>query len=786
MHSPAASSPAVDPQGSPPKLLNARQDDYNAPPSLTPIEDYRTVGQDPLSSPPSSERRSLSYAEMAANPPTPSDGQRATMVTKPRSPTLPVSPHLTTLNDAEFPAAAREVEQSGGEWHVVANKKKSLRQMKFRKLKNKAQQPTKKTPDVGSNTITTATSEAATTDAAAHAATLEAAVHAAMPNATSEASSSEPRKRRRTATDLDDDDGPRMSDRQQDPATSSTNAQAKTNEPWQSNRSPVGANTADERDIAEAMNIDFAVATESSSDESTPRRSRKGKGEARTAAPLAKAPSYSPSISVLHGREETNGHMQFVYQGEEFLFPRPPSSSPIAMPVTPSPSRGRRSHTATPSRPAKGRRWADESDDEFTSPIPPSQTSSRQSDVSMFDTPLPAPQGSSRNRRRCKQRANRRRLSRLAQTARGASSSASASLASSDDEEVPFDVDSLDHDATVPPRSLWRKPQGDRPDWKARGMAPTQKDAWDVIDDTEPVVAVQIPNHGTEEPGLEERIAAITNAFARILHLPNVAIIPAYSIEGFHGPNKEPNWYLARGLNLLVCIALVRMGWLNSSFITLNFDFWRDSNPLLCGMWRLIHRFGAQSKEEYRRLIHRELLGPELYGIISVALTRDVARGGYWESHSHDEAFTKLLDSVDVDLIPARTVGNMTEMVVVLHIKPPTAHRKDWLRFCDALRKHGFGSQETGHPIAFIGRLWCGYCHSLGHTSPFCSVRSTIGWHDDQPQQPPAQAAPPPPPPNGGAPGGRGRGRGQRGGGTQRGRGGRARGIGGMGGHGYM
>ncbi|KAH9831462.1 uncharacterized protein C8Q71DRAFT_726939 [Rhodofomes roseus] len=660
MSSPVASSVVASLQATPTKSSTSRKDDHIEQHRSNAIENTTTVGQDPLSSsPPQSERRSPSYAEMAAKAPFPMRSLKSVTTyseniapePQPQSPTPPTNTTATVFDDSE---------PEGGEWKVAGKnkKKKAVSAMKFKKSKK---------------------------------------VVVETPSRTTPATSNESRKRRRTVHDLGNDDEPTVTAIQQEPSRK--------------------AGTSNE-----TMDIDFAIASEDDytdlpdllpvdDDDDDDDEEYNDNDDEHDQVTPTNAPSNTSSRSVLDGREERNGHMQFVYRGETFPFPIPPSSSPLnALPQTPPPhQRGRSSrsqHTgATQAAPVKGNLWAYDSDDALASPAPRSHKSSRLSDILMPDASPARPTSSQSRRRRPKKRANRRRLSNLARKARGASSSASASPTSSDDERIPFDAENLDPDVTVPPRSLWRKPQGDRPDWKARGMATTQKEAWDEIDETQAVVAIQIPNHGTEEPGLDERIAAMTNAFVRDLRIPNVAFIPAYSLEGFHGPNKEPHWYLARGMSLLICIALVRMGWLNSSTVTLNFDFWRDTNPLLCGMWRLIHRFGAQSKDEYLKLVRRELLSSELYCVMMHVIAKDVARGGFWEGFSPDEALNMILNSVDVDIIPARTVGNAVEPVAVLHVTPPTADRKDWLRFCDMLRKHGFGSSETGHPVAFTGRL---------------------------------------------------------------------------------
>ncbi|TFY54496.1 hypothetical protein EVJ58_g8830 [Rhodofomes roseus] len=461
------------------------------------------------------------------------------------------------------------------------------------------------------------------------------------------------------------------------------------------------------------------------------------------------------------------------------LFPLPPSSIPSSSPRTPVSHRHR--HPATPIAPARGHRWSEVSADIIVgddSPRSSLRTPSIQevemADATRPDTPVPT--SSSHTRRRI-----RRRLLRRERRERRATSVSSTSQSSTDDGPamplITFDVDALDPDYVVPLTGSWRRVQGDSSSWRGRGMAAAQRESWNDLDNTEAVLAVQIPFHGAEEPGVSMRIELMLEVFRRILLIPGTFILPGYSVTGFHGLNTEPFWYLARGIPLPTIVALVRLGWLNSSPITLNFEFWRDSNPHLCGMFRFIYRFGAQSKAEYENLVRRALLETDLYDTTYDVLTRDISRGGMWSGSTRIDALNAILESIDVDIIHCRVSANTTEPVAVIYVMPPTADRRDWLRFSSQLKCHHFGSSIAGHPEPFTSRVWCGYCHSLGHIAGACSVRRTIGWHEP-PLQTPQQAQQPPP--NNGANGrgrgrgngrGNGRGRGGNGGGNGRGRG---------------
>ncbi|TFY59016.1 hypothetical protein EVJ58_g6046 [Rhodofomes roseus] len=288
------------------------------------------------------------------------------------------------------------------------------------------------------------------------------------------------------------------------------------------------------------------------------------------------------------------------------LFPLPPLSIPSGAalsgsPRTPTPHTNRR--PATPALLARGHRWSvmsnDDSADGDDSPRPqstPSLPEVKMMDATHPDTPWP--QLSSHCRRHLRRS--------LHCHARHSASSASSSQSSDNIPEEPpvtFDIDVLDPDIIIPLTGSWRRVQGDNDAWKGRGMAAAQRKSWTALDRRKPVLAVQIPLHGSEEPGVSIRIEAMLDVFRRVLLIPHVFILPGYSAAGFHSMNTEPFWYLARGIPLPTIATLVHTGWLNSSMITLHFDFWCNTNLHLCTMFKLIYRFGAQSKAKYKELV---------------------------------------------------------------------------------------------------------------------------------------------------------------------------------------
>ncbi|TFY52922.1 hypothetical protein EVJ58_g9739 [Rhodofomes roseus] len=399
------------------------------------------------------------------------------------------------------------------------------------------------------------------------------------------------------------------------------------------------------------------------------------------------------------------------------LFPLPPSSIPIYTPKTPSPLNARNSHAATPTGPPR-HHWVDADSDEespYDSPSTSRKMASSPEVVMVEDTPPPRPAKPTSSSRRRQGKTNR------AKAAAEKVNAPSSSDSDHDNTGLPFDADSLDADIVLATEGSWRRVQGDPSVFHSKGMAPIQRSAWNEIDDNEPVLAIQIPNHGAKEPGTGERVASMSNFLRHRLRIPHHSITSSYSVTGFHGMNTEPFWYLVQGLSIYVILELVRLGYLNSPDLTLYFDFWRDYNPHLCATFRLIHRFGAQTKAEYEEVIRREFIDSDLYDKIFDILTRDIDRDGMWRNVTRVDALTQIIDSVEVDVFPYRTSGATSESVAVVYIKPPTADRRDWLNFCSIIRGHDFGSSATGSPEIYLGRIWCSYCHSLGHTAGRCT-----------------------------------------------------------------
>ncbi|TFY53907.1 hypothetical protein EVJ58_g9179 [Rhodofomes roseus] len=570
------------------------------------------------------------------------------------------------------------------------------------------------------------------------------------------------RKRRRVADDLGEENSPSTEARKQnvspilpdvlEPAISTPIPSASTPSDHFSSAGP-SKPRAGHSDSDSIHDISFAIASDSARVESL---------LARRSDSFPMLPSINLAASTHRGASAAISSKAPSRKGKgktkpplrlgDFLplFPLPPSSIPTSSPHTPSPSYLRRP-SATPVGPKRGHHWADISDsEEDAKPSRPSQRNSSPPEIVMADT-TPTP------------------------------SIARYSSIDSDPEELeipevlPFNVDDFEPDVVIPTVGTWRPSQGDSANWKERGMVVKQRLSWTRIAELQPTLGLQIAYHGSEEPGVEARITKMLDVFHNTLHAPNASIFSSYSATGFHGMNLEPYWYLVTNLSILIIIELVRIGWMNLTTITLNFAFWSDPNPHLCASFRLIHRFGAQTKDEYEHLIRREILESDLYEITFEVLSRDIERGGMWSGSRKADAIGEMLDSIDVDVVPFRVGTNATEPIAVIYMKPPTADRRDWLRFSSKMKCHGFGSDLTGHPEPFAGRIWCGYCHSLGHTPATCSVRQTLGWHDIPLQQVPNQL---PPPYNAGR-GGRGNG-GNGGRGTGRGRGvGRGRGGGG-------
>ncbi|KAH9839782.1 uncharacterized protein C8Q71DRAFT_855093 [Rhodofomes roseus] len=726
--------------------------------SLSPTTYHEMTSSSP------SARRSpgISYAAMAARSPSPrspANNEHATIAVAPQPP--PPSPQ----DDMEsFPPLAPPASQTnqGAGWTLVTNKKK----VAAWKGKGRETAARRRRASLSDDEPTVNLSPE-----------IELGV--------------EPRKRRRVADDTGSDADPMPTLRKQNPLpkrssppTSTTRRPPRQSSPtdfilhgkpvW--TKGPPSSKPAKAPVTNDNIDIDFAMASDSDPIEPL---LFPASGLSTSASP---APSYrqaGPSrIPRITAAKYTSRMAHVPTARTTSLFPLPPSSLPPGTPRTPAKASRPHRRSPSPSAPSRNRRrpkardTSSSTDDASSSPLyqprsPP--------EIEMADASQPVgPSHPTRNGMRHEQ-------GRRSTAAAGAPPQRPATRRP-DTPPLPFDVDTLDADIIIPAVDSWHEVQGDAADWKKEGMAPVQRKTWDELDLAGPSLAMMIPNHGTEEPGGHLRIELMTQVFHNHLHVPGVSILSGYSLTGFHGMNEAPYWYLGQGIPIHVIAALVNLGWLNLSNITLHFAFWRDHNPHLCAMFRQVFRFGAQSKEEYNELVRRELLDSDLYDILFDVLTRDIDNDGMWSGPSRLEAITEILDSVEVEIVTCK-VGQTYEQVAVIYVKPPTADRRDWRAFANRIQKHLFGSDAGGHPEPFLEKLRCSYCHSLGHNAVHCHVRDTPGWHAS-PLRLPYQVAPLPNQMNAVATGGgRGRGNGRgngRGGGrgNGRGRGGRGRGGG--------
>ncbi|TFY53249.1 hypothetical protein EVJ58_g9555 [Rhodofomes roseus] len=343
-------------------------------------------------------------------------------------------------------------------------------------------------------------------------------------------------------------------------------------------------------------------------------------------------------------------------------------------------------------------------------------------------------------------------------------------------ELTPYDLLLANPDLIIAPPGLLKKTQGDRADWKKKDMDVKQAKAWNDLGRSRPLIVVQFGEHSAEEAGTNERVADLLLLLSTISEDCDVLINPA------HGPvekrlgvdvkdiplNKEPYWFAIENLPEEWCLALARAAWLRYKNHALNFALWRNDLPTLCASFRSVFRFKARSREQYVAIVRRELLNSELRDVLLDVLLRDIDGGGKWRRALQDDAVGAILDSVDVEVYNCRITAHTSEDIAFIHITSPTADWQDWTRFRDAVQKHGFGSSAAGHPIPFLGRVFCGFCHSLGHPTGACPARAFFF-----PRQQASQSAQPQrtaPPARGGH-----RGRGGRGNGH--GRGGMSRGL---------
>ncbi|TFY64065.1 hypothetical protein EVJ58_g2866 [Rhodofomes roseus] len=689
---------------------------------------YRSLS---TASPPATRVSGMSYASVAARPPSPTAILSQTVAFVINTPTAPPSTPETSAEIATEPAHRQVHVQSDPDagWHVVSHKGKSTaRQNAARRAPSSPKNPGRKRRRAENNVGNDGEASVAVRHQDA-----DSVLQTAIP---SESSSNAP----------------------------SSSGQSRGNNLTSTSTSPLAAGPSNVLDSNDAMTSELEAERLLGS-RSGGSLSSLPDTPSRTAGPSRSA--YTGSFKRMSVSSPADPHLGFTTLPA--LFPLPSSSILSDSPQTPTcPRRSNARDTSPVDSPVQ--QWDESSDDEPIHSPTPQNSPLSPPEVAMEvspepPTPIPSPNHHHRNRHR--HRSHGRCSAAASSSTRLPTPSPSPSL----EPAIPFDVESLDPDVAVPPTNSWCRVQGDSHLHKSRGMAPDQRVAWDRLDNSEPVIIIQIPLHGTEELGASIRITILFNVFVQILHLLGASFLPGYSDAGFHGMNKEPYWYLVHGLPINVCIELVRMGWLSSSPATINFDFWRDHNPHLCAVFRLIHRFGAQTKAEYEEVIRREFIDSSLYNSLYDTVSRDINRGGMWEGLSHLVAIEEILASVDVGVIHCRVAPDIIEPVAIIYLTPPTADEHDWTRFWNSIKDHTFGSSATSNPVHFEGRIWCGYCHSLGHTVTSCSIRTTFAWHDN-----PLPSQPMPIQPAQNAANNRGRGRGNGRGMGRGGRGGRGRG----------
>ncbi|TFY62964.1 hypothetical protein EVJ58_g3519 [Rhodofomes roseus] len=630
---------------------------------------YRALSS---SSPPARRSPGLSYATVVARSLSPAGTLETLSLTQePASYEPPTPTRAVTQTQAPAPSAT----DTGGVWHVVNNSKKAKR---FNK-KGKARE------------VASPRSDASRVSESGDQELSDTSVR------------KEPRKRRRTADDDGSNELPAVVSPTRIPAPQFSPTKHTRGAPRSRTSNTPANNVAG--GSGSAYDIDFAMVSDSDPIESLLFR----RSDFVDSSPMTQG-RHAGAPSRVDDQLDDISHLIP-------LFPLPSSSIPPSTPRTPKAPRATRSRTATPK--AKPRHhWSDSSDDLSQAPDDPPalqrRSPSSPPEVAMADASPPSRSASraSSSSHRGRQGRGRGRHS-MAAVDESRQSSVERLAA---EPELPFDVDTLDPDVIIPLPGSFRGVQGDDAEKKHKGMAPVQKHSWDDLDEEEPTLAMMIANHGTEEPGIGEREQMIINLFRLLLRVLGISVLSAYSLTGFHGMNTEPFWYLGRGIPLRVIIALVKLGWLNTSSITLHFDFWRDTNPHLCAMFRLVHRFGAQSKAEYEDVVRRELVESDLYDTLYDVVTRDMERGGVWSNYIRVDALNAIVDSVDVEVLPCKVSQTTWESIAMIYLVPPTTDPRDWLRFCTLLRKHGFGSDAAGHPDAFKGRV---------------CVRQTIGWHEN-------------------------------------------------------
>ncbi|TFY58258.1 hypothetical protein EVJ58_g6520 [Rhodofomes roseus] len=675
---------------------------------------------------------SPTYAQVVSRPPSPRRSGSATSETTAvhKAPAPPPPTPLATESPAEAPftqrgAAASDDEDLG--WTTVKAPLKS-KKSKPKKGKGKAK----------------ATVPVQQQDTQAPGLTM-------TPNASPK--SSEPRKRRRTDYG---DEGLTADKRQDAPSPAQIDSQSANEFP----NEEVGMDVDSEADL---RNHDFGrpnfFTRNESTGWSTPPSSRAGDFEP------------GPSVRPLKGHKRSNARHDL----RSFIVDRPinathGSSSPAAQSRTPTQQRSSHARTPTPAAPPRipgkfvKKRGAAKSPTQ--SSLRARQTSSDEEMLPTSDAPVQS--DASTHDARPREPAIRHGRGRYSLYAVG-----NPPVQRTPSPELsPYDVLLADSDITIPPEGLLKETQGDRMDWKKKGLCLKQAKAWNDLGRGRPLIVVQFGELGAEEAGMNERAVFLVALLSRLSERNDVQVNPGHGPleEGRYEdnkdapPNKEPYWIAIENLPDDWCIALARAAWLRAGKYVLNFTLWRHDPPTLCAQFRSVFRFKAQSKEEYEAIVRRELLNSELMTLTLNLLEGDIERGGKWRRALLDDAFGAILDSVDVEVHNSRITSHTSEDIAFIHISSPTADWQEWITFRDAVQAHKFGSSAAGHPIPFLGRVFCGFCHSLGHPTGRCPAKLFFFPKQSLPQkQQPTQSSS----------AGRGGYQGGRGNGNGRGRGGR-------------
>ncbi|KAH9833138.1 uncharacterized protein C8Q71DRAFT_725814 [Rhodofomes roseus] len=284
---------------------------------------------------------------------------------------------------------------------------------------------------------------------------------------------------------------------------------------------------------------------------------------------------------------------------------------------------------------------------------------------------------------------------------------------------TPYNIILADPDIMVPPEGLLKKTQGDRVNWEKKGLAPKQVKVWNNLGRDNPFIVVQFGELRAEHAGMNERAVFLYSLLTCLSERTDIRVNPGhspleekeYNNNKDAPPNVEPFWIGIKNLPKEWCLVLARAAWLHAGNHILNFVLWRNDLPTLCAAFRSVFRFRALLKED-----------SELQEITVNILLRDIGKGGRRRA-VQDDAFGAILDSVDVEVHNCRITPHTSEDVAFIHITSPTADWQDWVLFRNAIQAHGFGSLTAGHRVAFKTRVFCGFCHSIGHPIGRCPVK---------------------------------------------------------------